>query len=182
MIRETSSRPRPGDGHDSIVPAVFSGPLCPPTRVQMTPSSLTLGVKFTTSVSGFVSGIRFYKGAGNVGTHTGTLYRADGTVLSSVTFANETATGWQTASFPSAVAILTGTTYIASYTDPNGHYASASSFFTYKGLHCRSAYRIGWAMPNPMVFTEPPPGCPRLRSTRRTTTSTWFSRYRIQRR
>ena len=30
-----------------------------------------LGVKFRTSVSGVVTGIRFYKGAGNTGTHTG---------------------------------------------------------------------------------------------------------------
>ena len=34
-------------------------------------AAVTLGVKFRSDVSGTVSGIRFYKGAGNNGTHTG---------------------------------------------------------------------------------------------------------------
>ena len=40
--------------------------------------------------------IRFYKTAGENGTHIGKIWSAGGTQLASVTFANETASGWQT--------------------------------------------------------------------------------------
>ena len=46
---------------------------------------------------GTVTAIRFYKGAGNGGTHTGSLWSSPGTRLATVTFTGETATGWQTA-------------------------------------------------------------------------------------
>ena len=39
----------------------------------------TLGVKFRSDVSGSVTGIRFYKGSGNTGTHIGLLYSSTGT-------------------------------------------------------------------------------------------------------
>ena len=44
--------------------------------------------------------------------------------LATATFTNETATGWQQANFASPVAVTAGTTYVASYLAPNGHYAS----------------------------------------------------------
>jgi len=34
---------------------------------------LELGMKFSTSLNGFIKGIRFYKGAGNTGEHIGKL-------------------------------------------------------------------------------------------------------------
>src|SRR5439155_15497708 len=52
---------------------------------------VTLGVKFRSDVSGSVSGIRFYKGAGNNGTHIGLLYSSTGTLLAQATFSGETA-------------------------------------------------------------------------------------------
>ena len=33
-------------------------------------------MKFRASVAGYVTGIRFYKGTGNTGTHTGSLWNA----------------------------------------------------------------------------------------------------------
>ena len=92
-------------------------------------SPVTLGVTFTSSDDGFITGVRFYKGDGNTGTHVGTLYTSDGTVLASVTFTNETSSGWQTANFSSAVPITAGTTYVVAYTAPNGHYAADSRYF-----------------------------------------------------
>jgi hypothetical protein len=83
-----------------------------------------LGVKFTADTSGTIDGIRFYKAAANTGTHTGSLWTASGTLLASTTFTNETASGWQTALFSSPVSISAGTTYVASYFDPNGHYSA----------------------------------------------------------
>ena len=61
-----------------------------------------LGVKFQTSVSGWVAGVRFYKGSGNTGTHTGSLWTSSGTRLATGTFTNETASGWQTLKFTNA--------------------------------------------------------------------------------
>ena len=62
--------------------------------------ALELGVKFRSSVAGSVTGIRFYKATGNSGTHTGELYNAAGTRLAQAVFTGETASGWQTVTFP----------------------------------------------------------------------------------
>src|SRR5206468_10632193 len=43
--------------------------------------AVELGVKFTSDVPGFVSGIRFYKATANIGTHIGNLWSASGTQL-----------------------------------------------------------------------------------------------------
>ncbi|WP_091073367.1 DUF4082 domain-containing protein [Microlunatus sagamiharensis] len=90
---------------------------------------VTVGTKFTSTRDGYVSGIRFYKATANTGTHTGTLYSASGTQLASGTFTNESATGWQTLQFSTAVPIEAGTTYVAAYYAPKGHYSADSYFF-----------------------------------------------------
>jgi hypothetical protein len=89
-----------------------------------------LGVRFTSDVNGFVTGIRFFKGAGNGGTHVGHLWTNAGTLLGTVTFASETASGWQEADFATRVAVTAGTVYVASYSDPQGHYAADRPFFS----------------------------------------------------
>jgi hypothetical protein len=97
-------------------------------------SAVELGVKFTADVSGRVTGVRFYKGSGNTGTHVGNLWTSTGTRLATVTFRNESTTGWQQASFSSPVAITAGTTYVVSYLAPRGHYAADSGYFTAAGV------------------------------------------------
>src|SRR5262249_48166290 len=49
-------------------------------------------------------------------------------------FANETATGWQRATFAAPVAITAGTTYVASYFAPNGHYSVNFNYFGAAGV------------------------------------------------
>ncbi len=93
-----------------------------------------LGVKFTSSQNGLLSGIRFYKSAANTGTHVGNLWRSDGTLLASAVFTDETASGWQQVNFSSPVAITAGTTYVASYYAPNGHYSDTAAFFANSGI------------------------------------------------
>ena len=93
-------------------------------------SAVELGVKFRVDTDGFVSGIRFYKGAGNTGTHTGRLWTSTGTELASVTFTGETATGWQQALFQRPVPVVAGTTYVASYFAPVGRYAADVGYFS----------------------------------------------------
>lgn len=96
-------------------------------------SALELGVKWRASTAGFVRGIRFYKGAGDIGTHTGSLWSSTGQLLGTGTFSNETATGWQTLALPTSVAVAADTTYVVSYFAPKGHYASDAGYFTSKG-------------------------------------------------
>lgn len=92
-------------------------------------AAVELGVRFTSDVNGQVTGVRFYKGAGNTGTHVGSLWSSTGTRLATGTFVDETATGWQTLIFPSPVSITAGSTYVASYHAPNGGYAYNGAFF-----------------------------------------------------
>jgi hypothetical protein len=72
-------------------------------------------VKIRSDVAGQITGIRFYKVAGETGVHTGSLWSSDGRLLASGTFTSETASGWQTLKFSSPIKILPKTTYIASY-------------------------------------------------------------------
>jgi hypothetical protein len=97
-------------------------------------SAVNLGVKFTADVNGWVAGIRFYKGAGNTGTHVGSLWSSTGTLLGQVTFTHETASGWQEADFSSPIPVTAGTTYIASYLAPNGGYSYDSAGFANAGV------------------------------------------------
>ena len=48
--------------------------------------SVTLGLKFYSDVPGTITGVRFYKGSRNTGTHVGTLWSSSGAKLASVTF------------------------------------------------------------------------------------------------
>jgi len=90
---------------------------------------VTLGVRFQSSVPGQVTGVRFYKGAGNAGPHTGGLWTASGTLLAQGQFAAETASGWQSLTFGRPVTIQANTDYVAGYLAPRGHYACDESSF-----------------------------------------------------
>jgi len=92
-------------------------------------SPIELGVKFRTSVNALVTGIRFYKGATNTGTHTGHLWTGNGTLLGTAVFMNETASGWQTVTFATPIAINANTTYIASYYSPTGRFSYTGNYF-----------------------------------------------------
>src|SRR5690349_22134769 len=86
-------------------------------------SSVELGVRFTPSVGGTITGLRFYKGPLNTGTHVADLWSSTGTLLATATFSGETASGWQQVSFSQPVAVTAGTTYVASYHTNVGEYA-----------------------------------------------------------
>ena len=109
---------------------VFADSSAPVNASSSDTSELELGMQFQSSQSGYVTGVRFYKGTGNTGTHTGTLWTTTGQKLASGTFTSETTTGWQTMTFARSVPISANTTYVVSYHDPNGHYAADSNYFT----------------------------------------------------
>lgn len=96
--------------------------------------AVELGLRFSATIDGYATGVRFYKGAGNTGAHTGSLWSATGARLATVAFTDETETGWQSAEFAAPVELTAGTTYVVSYTAPNGHYAVASHAFTPRGV------------------------------------------------
>jgi PKD repeat protein len=98
------------------------------------PTAVELGVKFRSDVAGFVKGLRFYKSAGNTGTHVGNLWSSSGQNLGSVTFTGETGSGWQQVNFATPVAIQANTVYVASYFAPNGHYSGNLSYFLTQGV------------------------------------------------
>ncbi|MFB6452994.1 DUF4082 domain-containing protein [Bradyrhizobium tunisiense] len=91
-------------------------------------SPVEVGVKFTASVSGTITGLRFYKGSSNTGAHVANFWSSTGTLLTSATFTNETASGWQQVNFSNPVAITAGTTYVASY-HTNGNYSGTQNYF-----------------------------------------------------
>jgi methionine-rich copper-binding protein CopC len=111
--------------------SIFGSSYTPSTTSTSDSNSYELGMKFQSSVSGWVAGVRFYKGSGNGGTHTGSLWTAGGTLLATGTFTNETANGWQSMSFTNAIPISANTTYVVSYWDPSGHYANETELFDY---------------------------------------------------
>lgn len=90
---------------------------------------IELGMKFRSSVDGYVIGVRFYKTTGNTGTHIGELYSRTGTRLAQVAFTGETTNGWQTAYFSTPVAITANTTYVIAYFSPNNFYTSDNNWF-----------------------------------------------------
>ena len=111
-------------------PCTVFGSEVPATASVGDTANVELGVSFTPTANGVISGVRFYKGAANVGTHTGTLWSSTGTQLRTVTFTGETASGWQTATFASPYEVTPGTTYVISYVAPSGGYAATSAYFT----------------------------------------------------
>ncbi len=93
-------------------------------------NGVEVGLKFQSALSGYITGIRFYKSAGNTGTHVGNLWELDGTPLARVTFVNEAGSGWQYQALTNPVAILANTTYVVSYYAPAGHYSFTAGAFT----------------------------------------------------
>jgi hypothetical protein len=94
-----------------------------------------LGVKFTSSAPGYVTGVRFFKGVNNTGTHLGHLWSNTGTVLATATFTGETGFGWQQVNFSSPVAIAANTVYVASYFSPTGDFSVDRSYFVTAGVN-----------------------------------------------
>ncbi len=97
--------------------------------------SIEVGVKFRSDADGYVAGIRFYKSSLNFGPHQGNLWSSDGVLLGTATFTNEGSSGWQQVFFASPVHVTSGTTYIASYFAPSGHFSDDTNFFTSSGVN-----------------------------------------------
>lgn len=115
------------------------GPGCPcsiwnDATVPSVPSdsdsaAVEVGVKFQSSVDGYITALRFYKGSANTGTHVGDLWTRNGSLLATVTFQNESASGWQQQRLSTPVPVTAGTTYVASYHTNVGRYSADTGYF-----------------------------------------------------
>ena len=110
----------------SATPSLIDSNDTPPVEV---------GVRFTVDSVGAVVGVKFYKASTNLGTHIGHLWTSTGTLLGSVTFTNETASGWQQASFSTPIQLIPNTTYVVSYYAPSGHYSADTNYFASAGVN-----------------------------------------------
>jgi Domain of unknown function (DUF4082) len=81
-----------------------------------------LGTVFTSSAAGNITAIRFWKASNETGVHTGNLWTASGQLLASVTFSNETASGWQQQDLSNPVPVTAGVQYVVSVNTGNTYY------------------------------------------------------------
>ena len=123
-----------GQSGVAAVSTIWPSTAVPGTADSGPDSAAELGVKFQADAAGSITGIRFYKATANTGAHVGNLWTSTGTLLGSVTFTNETASGWQQMLFASPVAIASNTIYVASYHATGGHYSEDDNYFSTKGV------------------------------------------------
>ncbi len=93
-----------------------------------------LGVRFRVSTPGSILGLRYHKSVANTGKHTGHLWDEAGRPLGAVEFTQETASGWQEATFAVPIQVQPDSTYTASYFVPVGRYSVTQDFFTTQAL------------------------------------------------
>ncbi len=121
------------------VNVTVTSPVCPCKIFPASPTpantllndntSIEAGVKFKSTVNGYITAIRFFKPSTS-GTYTVNLW--DNATQQKLSFAAAQAagTGWQTVLLPNPVAITAGSTYVASYYSSSGDYANTDNYFT----------------------------------------------------
>ncbi|HMJ36868.1 MAG TPA: Ig-like domain-containing protein [Baekduia sp.] len=78
------------------------------------PWSLELGVKIEVTQTARLSAIRFWRDPAETGTHVGRIWTTSGTLLGSVTFSGETASGWQQQALSTPLRLTPGQKYVVS--------------------------------------------------------------------
>ncbi len=81
--------------------------------------SFEQGTSFSSSVSGQITHIRFWKAPGETGTHIGRIWANNGLLLASVFFTNETASGWQEAQLQTPLSITANTRFRVTFNVQN---------------------------------------------------------------
>jgi len=110
--------------------SLFSGQTGPSRASWGDSHSVEVGVQFSSSVGGTVTALNYWKAAkGTNATRSGHLWDASGRLLASVSFSNDTASGWQQASLSSPVALAPNAMYVVSYFAPWGGYVSTHNYF-----------------------------------------------------
>ena len=107
--------------------ALFSDMTLPAN--QSASGTYELGVKLQVSQPLSVRAVRFYKAFGETGSHTGTIWTANGFALASVAFTNESAYGWQQQALQTPLQLQPNTTYVISV-NANSAYALTANALT----------------------------------------------------
>jgi VCBS repeat-containing protein len=141
--------------------SVFSPLEVPAVAAVSDNRPIEVGVKFRSDVPGVITGLRFYKGTENTGTHTGHLWTATGQLLATATFVNESASGWQQVSLSPPISISANTTYVASYFSPTGFFAMTQGYFASAGADAPPLHMPQNTVPDPnAVFRYDTTGFP----------------------
>jgi hypothetical protein len=115
--------------YNALLPTLFTTQT--PTQTNLTDGAgsagdYELGMEFRTAQAGQISAIRYYKAPSETGTHVGRIWSASGQLLGSVTFSNETASGWQQQALTTPISIAANTTYIVSV-NANSYYVATNN-------------------------------------------------------
>src|SRR6185503_17201308 len=124
-----------GQTFDAVDFPTYSFWSAPPTPAQLNNldpgQTIEVGVKFRSSIAGFIKGIRYYVGSSGVNQqHSGKLYFAGtGALIGSAIF-TPNASGWQEVLFSSAIPIAANTTYVAACFSLSGYYNETDNAFS----------------------------------------------------
>jgi hypothetical protein len=110
--------------------SIFDAGATPDTTTANDGQSIEVGERFRSDESGFITALRYFKGAGWMGTRTGHVWSDTGALLATVIFSGDSASGWQQAELSQPVAVTAGTTYVVSYFSSSGDYAFTANAFT----------------------------------------------------
>ena len=143
-------------------PCTIWTPAATPANAAVTDGQpIEVGVKFRSEIDGFVTAVRFYKGAANTGVHVGHLWSAAGVLLAEATFTNESVSGWQEVALAQPVAVTANTTYVASYHADSGFFAIDSGYFSAAGVDSSPLHALQSGVDGPNgVFLYGPSGFP----------------------
>lgn len=142
---------------------VFAGTAAPAAIETGDTTDYELGMRFQANASGYVTELRYYRGAADAGdtdTRTLTLWSASGQALGQATVVSTAgATGWQSATLATAIALQANTTYIVSY-GTTDNYAYTSAWFA--TAHASSDGVLSAITGSNGVFAVGPGGFPTL--------------------
>ena len=88
-------------------------------------ATIEVGTRFRADTDGVVTGVRIYRDGSDGGSHTGTLWSAQGAKLAEAVLTGSGA-GWQQANFDTAVPVVAGGTYVVSDRSSGGRYVAVS--------------------------------------------------------
>jgi Domain of unknown function (DUF4082)/Bacterial Ig-like domain len=113
---------------ENLTPALTNLPV-QDYRPGSGPFSYELGTKITVAEPTQLIALKYYKSSQETGTHVGRVWNASGTQLASVTYANESASGWQRQALATPLTLQPGQTYVVSV-GLNAFYSKSESALT----------------------------------------------------
>lgn len=152
----------PGDPLPTTCPGTTFFTSGPASNTGNDPTANELGMKLSSTAAWTISCVRFWKVSNATGPHTYHIYSSTGAVLAQGTYANETASGWQTQALSTPLNVAANATVTVSYnTGPAGRYAYTAGYFTAPKKDLTNTltvptnggvYRAGATSANPTAF------------------------------